>query len=143
MAHERPPRTLKPLVFDAPAFCCDEAERFAAWTDTLVSRLTKDGTREPTTEQMYEAKAKLVDEYRKERNGATKAHRDRLSDKAGDPCIHGVFIATLERLAEIRVQPKITPPPRSRVVTPSPHPETRPRPKSVADALAEALKDAY
>jgi hypothetical protein len=89
---------------------------------------------------MYEAKAKLVDEYRKERNGATKAHRDRLSDKAGDPCIHGVFIATLERLADIRVQPRITPPPRQRPVVPPAAPEPRPRPLSVADALAEVLK---
>ena len=141
MDHERRIRTFTPLVFDTQAFCCDEAERFSAWTDTLISRLTKDGTSEPTTEQLYEAKAKLVDEYRKERNGVLKAHRDRLSDKAGDPCIHGVFIATLDRLADIRAQPKITPPPRRRPVAPPPDPEPKLRPTSVFDAIAEAFKD--
>jgi hypothetical protein len=77
----------------------------------LIARLTKDGAKRPTQQQVWEAKAKLLDEYRKERNGATKAHRDRLTDKDGDPCLHGVFIATLEQLADIAIDPTITPPP--------------------------------
>jgi len=131
-------------VFPERFFCCEEAERFSSWVDTLISRLTKDGTREPTMEQMWEAKAKLLDEYRKERNGATRTHRDRISDKDDDPCIYGVFIAALERLAEITIEPTITPPARQKRVVPS-HPEQdpKPKPRSIADAMAEALKDTY
>lgn len=139
MPYERPVRKLEPLVFQEQLYCCEEAERFAQWVDTLVSRLTKDGSREPTAEQMWEAKAKLLDEYRNERKGAEKAHRDRLSDKTGDPCIHGVFIASLERLADITIQPRITAPPRRRAVEPPPPPPEPKRAESVADILADAL----
>lgn len=96
--------------FDKPRFCCDEAARLARWVDLLITRLTDGDGGQPTAQQLWEAKAKLVDEYRKERNGATKAHRDRLTDKHGDHCIHGVFIDALERLADVAVDPTITPP---------------------------------
>jgi hypothetical protein len=142
MTHDRPQRTLRPLVFDEQHFCCEGAERFSAWVDTLISRLTKDGAREPTTQQLWEAKAKLLDEYRKERNGATRAHRDRLNDKAGDHCIYGVFLAALEHLAAIITQPTITPPARRKPVMQATE-ESKPRPRSVAEAMAEALKDVY
>lgn len=100
--------------FPATRYCCATAERFAAWVDRLLARLTQDDAKQPTLPQVWEAKAKLLDEYRKERHGATRAHRDRLADKAGDPCLHGVFIAALERIADIVIDPTITPPPRVR-----------------------------
>ena len=142
MPHERPVRKLEPLTvnFGRPAFCCKEAERFSAWVDTLIARLTKDGAREPTIEQMWEAKAKLLDEYRKERNGAEKSHRDRLEGDDGERCIYGVFLDAVDRLADITIQPKITTP--TRPAKPQPVADPAPPPKrheSVADVLAETL----
>jgi hypothetical protein len=105
MAFQRPERTLRPLVFGEPLFCCEEAEHFSAWIDKLIAGITRGGASQPTAEQLDKAKVLLVDEYRKARNGATKAHRDRLLDKEGRPCIYGVFIATIDRLAEIVIDP--------------------------------------
>lgn len=140
MPYQRPVRQLEPLDFSYSEYCCDEAERFAEWVNTLISRLTKDGSREPTVEQVWEAKAKLLDEYRKERYGVEKDHRDKLQDDAGGPCLYGVFMATADRLADIRIQPKITTPTR-RTKPPAAEPPTpQPRrPESVADVLSEAL----
>lgn len=141
MSYERPVRRLEPLVAFPKApektFCCQEAERFSSWVDTLISRLTRDGTREPTSEQMQEAKAKLLDEYRKERNGAMRSHRDRVCDDDNAACIYGVFLAALERLAEITILPTITEPPsRSRSKKPAEEPK---RPRSTYEALADLL----
>lgn len=134
MSYERPARRLEPIVaFPKKAFCCKEAERFSAWVDTLISRLTKDGTREPTTEQMWEAKAKLLDEYRKERNGALREHRDRVWDDDQAPCLYGVLLAAMERLADIAIAPTITPPPpRPRPKKPEEEPK---RPRTTLEAL--------
>jgi hypothetical protein len=143
MSYERPVRRLEPLEinFGRKAFCCPAGERFSSWVDTLISRLTKDGTREPTPEQMQEAKARLLDEYRKERNGALRSHRDRVCDDEQAPCIYGVFLAALERLAEIVISPTITepsPPSRSRAKKPAEEPK---RPRSTWEALSALLDE--
>lgn len=105
MAYERPQRVLSPLNFELVQFCCEDADHFSQWIDKLMAGITQGGSKQPTLEQLEKAKALLVDEYRKARNGATKAHRDRLLDKDGFPCIYGVFIATLDRLAELTIDP--------------------------------------
>src|SRR5687768_5206560 len=96
-----PDRAIPELIspFDEPAFCCEVAEWFAAWVDKLIDRITGAGSKQPTYEQVEKAKALLVDEFRKERRGAEREHRDRLTDPAGDPCIYGVFVAGVERIA--------------------------------------------
>lgn len=115
-----PEPTFYPLVWDEPRFCCPGAEHFSQWIDRLIAGITQSGTKQPTHSQLKEAKVLLVDEYQKARNGATKAHRDRLLNKAGRPCIHGVFIATIDRLAELTIDPpKIPPVPPSAKAVPS------------------------
>lgn len=140
MPYQRPVRQLEPLDSIYSAYCCAEAERFAEWVDMLVSRLTKDDSREPTVEQVWEAKAKLLDEYRKERYGVEKDHRDKLQDDDGGPCLYGIFLAAADRLADVRIQPKITTPTRRKTPPAAEPPTPQPRrPKSVADVLSEAL----
>ena len=140
MSSPAPKRTPRPLPFDRPRFCCEEAERFSGWVDALVARLTKDGTKDPSVEQMWEAKAKLLDEYRKERNGATRQHRDRLKDKDGDPCVHGVFVAAMDRLAAINTPLTISSATRRKPADQAP---PAPRERSAEEAMIDALRKAW
>lgn len=122
MAFQRSERTLHPLNFALVTFCCEDAERFSQWIDRLIAGITQGGTKQPTLVQVEKAKALLVDEYRKARNGTTKPHRDRLLDKQGNPCVYGVFIATIDRIAELAIDPpnipRKSPDPRPRVSRP-------------------------
>ncbi len=103
--------SLRPLRRpERSALCCAEATRFAEWTAKLFDRITNQGEKQPTHEQVKEAKSFLVDEYFKHRNGTTKSHRDRLANVDGALCIHGVFIQALERFAALVIDPpKIAP----------------------------------
>jgi hypothetical protein len=137
MAAEIPVLPLPPRVTRVPTGCAASV-RFAAWVEAQLSALTAEG--KPSLVAVHRAVLRLTWQFFYERQGADPAHRDRVTEENGAPCLYGVFLNALARLHELHLAAeKLELIEQVPVPTPTP---PAPRPRSVAEAMADALRDA-
>lgn len=123
-------RLVQPGISPAPsaALVGGSAERFAAWVNTHLAELVAGG-RQPTIVELNRFKVRLSDRLLAECLATPEPQRSMVRDGEGTPGLLGVFLTTLEDLAELALEAEPPPlweppkPPRRKKEKPAPPPQ--------------------